>query len=250
MPRKARTPKPKPTDAQVEGEMIAAHQTAVAEHIPEENDPATEFDIAKLEAMPPSPPVPDREEITQNTPEPTQMFPTGKAEPDTQVRVEAALAAVPQGVVVRGSEIPRPEPLAGRDWAKYADPAPRHSVRWPDGFEIAVQESPSRKTVEIQFGDGSTRDKPQNYDAIKEVLREHGMRWNGTNAWVVDLVPERGSHHEKLMARDENKAIRTRIEDEAFPQIIAVEEEKRGQIELTDETRQRINRAAEVRGRS
>lgn len=173
-------------------------------------------------------------------------FPHGANE--LQARIETAMEAAP---VTRASETEKPEPLAGRDWSKYADPNPRHSVRWPDGYEIAVQESPSRKTVEIQFGDGSARDKPQNHEAIREFLKGEGLRWNGTNAWVAGMEPPPRfeSQAQKLERVGRNKELRARVEDEVFPAVVALEEERRGRVELTDETRQRIASAAEGRGR-
>jgi hypothetical protein len=57
------------------------------------------------------------------------------------------------------------------------------------------------------------------------------------------LVPERGSATQKLEARDANKALRAHVEDEVFLAVIALEEEKRGAIEFTDEFRQRVNKA-------
>src|SRR6185312_12795457 len=42
----------------------------------------------------------------------------------------------------------------GRD-QQLQDPRPFHSVRWPDDdYRITLQESHSRNTIEIQFGDG------------------------------------------------------------------------------------------------
>jgi hypothetical protein len=146
---------------------------------------------------------------------------------------------------------PRPktpdELFAGRDWVKFADPFPRHSARWPDGYEITFQTSSSRDTVEIQFGDGGTRDKPKN-DEIRTYLKDQGMRWNGSNAWVIDLVPERGSMRDRLEARDRNRQIREQVEDEVLPWVVALEEEKRGPIE-SDVLRERINQLRAGHGR-
>lgn len=136
------------------------------------------------------------------------------------------------------------QPFAEREKARRADPFDSNGYGWPDGYKIAYQESSSRRTVEIQFGDGSRADQPQNFEEIKPLLRENGMAWNGTNAWVIDLVPERGSLAQREDARRENRDIRSRIEDVVLPAIVALEEQKRGEIDLTDETRQRINKAA------
>lgn len=171
---------------------------------------------------------------------------------------DAAIAARQAGEFEHPHAEPAPkrvgpaDPLASfkdRDWGKFADPAPLHAARFADGYEIALQESPSRHTVEIQFGDGSKAAQPQAFDRIKDVLRNAGLRWNARpgfpgNAWEIELRDERrGTHAEKLAARDVNKAIRTKIEEQVFPQVIALEEERRGPIELTDDFRSRIQRA-------
>lgn len=140
------------------------------------------------------------------------------------------------------------EPLAGREWTKFADPNPRHSVHWEDGYTIRLQESGSRKTIEIQFGDGSREDMPKNMLAIREKLKAAGMKWNKECAWEKELVPETGSQRNRLMAREENRAIRARVEDVVFPQIIKLEEELRGELPFAEETRERINKAAAGRG--
>lgn len=131
--------------------------------------------------------------------------------------------------------------FAKRDWNQFADPKPIHSVRFPDGYEIHMQESPSRRTVEIQFNQGRREDQPKNFAAIKEVLHDAGLKWNGTNAWAIDLVPERGSFHEREMAKRRNKEIRTELEESVLPAVVGLEEQSRGQIELTDDYRQRIH---------
>lgn len=133
------------------------------------------------------------------------------------------------------------QPFAER--VRRADPFPSHSYQWPDGYRVSLQESDSRKTVEIQFGDGSRDDMPQAFEQIKPYLRGEGFYWNGSNAWVVDLTPERGSLAQREDARRTNRDIRARVEDVILPAVVAMEEEKRGQIEVTDETRQRINKA-------
>jgi hypothetical protein len=66
------------------------------------------------------------------------------------------------------------------------------------------------------------------------------MKWNGANAWVIDLIPERGSFHQREDAKTRNKAIRTMVEEQVFPQVIGLEEAARGPVELTEGFRQRI----------
>ena len=140
-------------------------------------------------------------------------------------------------------ESPRQERFAQREQKRRADPFPVHTIAWPDGYQIRYQESDSRRTAEIQFGDGTRAGQPENFEAIKPVLRDAGMRWN-QGAWYIDLAPtERGSLAQQENARRENRDIRSRIED-VLTTVVALEEEKRGAIELTDETRQRINKAA------
>jgi hypothetical protein len=136
---------------------------------------------------------------------------------------------------------------AKREFTRRADPFPSHSYVFPDGYKITYQESDSRGTVEIQFGDGSKQDQPQNFEAIRPLLRENNMHWNGTNAWVADLIPpprnRRESYAEKLDRTEENAKIRANVEDVVLPTVLTLEEEKRGQIELSEDTRQRINKA-------
>lgn len=141
------------------------------------------------------------------------------------------------------------DPLAifkDRDWSQFADPASFHGGAWPDGYRIGIQESSSRRTVELQFGDGSRKDLAKNFPEIKKVLQEYGYRWNGTNAWAKDLVPVRGSFAEREDAKAANKQIRAELEEVVFPKVIALEEEKRGPIEFADDFRQRVQNA--VRG--
>lgn len=223
MPRKPKVAPP--TDAQLAEAATAAHEQQLAANPVDQPLPSNDIPL-----YPSTPP-----ELLDN--------------PDAPI-VEALADSTP---------IDRPaDPLAifkDRDWGKFADPAPLHAARFADGYEIAMQESPSRHTVEIQFGDGSKAAQPQAFDRIKDVLRNAGLRWNARpgfpgNAWEVELRDERrGTHAEKLTARDVNKAIRTKIEEQVFPQVIALEEEKRGPIELTDDFRSRIQRAVTGAGR-
>lgn len=135
--------------------------------------------------------------------------------------------------------------LQQRDMTKYADPSGKHGVQFPDGYKIQLQESKSRNTVEFQFGNGTKEDQPKAFDEIKAVLKEAGYRWNGTNAWAKELKPVVGSQNDRLRARDENRRIRAIAEDELFPKIIVAEEAHRGEIDLSEQTRERINRASE-----
>jgi hypothetical protein len=66
----------------------------------------------------------------------------------------------------------------------------------------------------------------------------------------VDLHPERGSLAQREEARRHNAALRTNIEEVIFPQVIALEEEKRGPIDLSDDFRSRIQKAAAGNGRA
>lgn len=130
-----------------------------------------------------------------------------------------------------------------------ADPFGRHSVQWEDGYQITLQESDSRNTIELQFGDGSREAQPKAFAEIKTRLKAEGFRWNGTNAWTMELAPVLGSQNDRLRARDENHRIRARVEDVVFPAVIAMEEAVRGEIPFTDETRERINKGAAVQTR-
>ena len=149
-----------------------------------------------------------------------------------------------------------PEEAPNRAFAEKArnpDPHDFHTVRFPDGYGISFQESPSRKTVEIQFGDGSKKDQPQAFEAIKPYLRDQGMHWNGECAWVIDLHQPPKSRRESYAEREDrieaNKAIRTRVEDIVFPAAVAMEEDKRGQIDLSGGFRERAQKAAEGNAR-
>jgi hypothetical protein len=75
------------------------------------------------------------------------------------------------------------------------------------------------------------------------------MHFNGTNAWAIELEMPPGKYREsqaeRLARLGRNEELRGRIEDEVFPAVVALEEAERGRIELVDETRQRIARAAE-----
>ena len=145
------------------------------------------------------------------------------------------------------------QPFAQREQARRADPWDSTGYHWPDGYGIRFQESDSRKTVEIQFGDGSRADQPQNFEAIKPFLVENGLHWNGSNAWVTDLQQppkyRRESFAEKEDRVEENAKLRDHVKDFVLPAVVALEEEKRGEIDLTDESRQRINKAASGQAR-
>jgi hypothetical protein len=52
-----------------------------------------------------------------------------------------------------------------------------------------------------------------------------------------------GAITQREVARLSNRDIRAGVEELILPAVVAMEEEKRGQIEVTDETRQRINKA-------
>lgn len=144
-----------------------------------------------------------------------------------------------------------PEKLEQKPFARAvrrADPFPSHGLQWPDGYRIGVQESDSRKTVEIQFGDGSRDERPLAMEeSIKPFLKAEGMYWNGTNAWAINLaVPPKGRREslaEQYERMAHNAQVRARVEDVILPAVVAMEEEKRGQIEVTDETRRRIYKA-------
>lgn len=237
-----RKPKEQPTDAQLAEAATAAHEQQLAANPVDQPLPSNPDDVPLYPSTPP-------ELIDQQGAVPAHN------------QADAIVEALAESTRIDHPETKdRPaDPLAifkDRDWSKFADPAPLHSVHFADGYEIALQESPSRHTVEIQFGDGSKAAQPQAFDKIKDVLRNAGLRWNARpgfpgNAWEVELRDERrGTHTEKLAARDVNKAIRTKIEEQVFPQVIALEEEKRGQIELTDDFRSRIQRAVTGNGRA
>jgi hypothetical protein len=112
-----------------------------------------------------------------------------------------------------------------------------------DGYRITLQESPSRNTIEIQFGDGSRAAQPKAFAEIKQRLKEEGFNWNRTNAWAKGLAPVIGSQSDRLRARDDNHRIRARVEDVVFPAVIVLEEAVRGEIPLSEESRQRIRKA-------
>ena len=129
----------------------------------------------------------------------------------------------------------------------------RHGVRGiaaGDYVDLsALSEADLRRFADTpNSGLGSTRDKPQNFAAIKEFLLEEGMQFNRTNAWYIELVPERGSMRERLEARDRNKAFRERLEDVILPTVVGLEEEKRGPVE-SDVLRERINQLRAGHGR-
>lgn len=134
-----------------------------------------------------------------------------------------------------------------REQTRLNDPSKRHMVQFGDGFTITVQESSSRKTVEVEFGNGTKGDRPKNFAAIKEKLVEEGFTWNGSNAWVVDLAPERGSMAQKIEARAQNKAIRAHVEDVVFPALVGIEELARGEIPFTEQYRNVVARASQGR---
>src|SRR5947207_441678 len=52
------------------------------------------------------------------------------------------------------------------------------TYHWEDGYGIRFQEKenprPRRSKMEIRFGDGSLKDKPLNFDKIKELLTANG----------------------------------------------------------------------------
>jgi hypothetical protein len=218
---------------------------AVAQPVENSGQTAAAFASEKLELIGSAP---DSENLRETGIIPESSV-THHNQLDKATEFNPAELEKPKPFITNPSSVRR-EPLAERDWTKYADPNPRQSVKWADGYEIAVQESKSRQTVEIQFGDGSTRDKPQNFPAIKEVVTKAGMHFNGTNAWVIELETPpskyRESQAEKLGRIERNAALRARIEDEVFPAVLALEEQKRGQIDLTEQTRQRIAKAAEM----
>ena len=209
--------------------------TPVAEHIESQQPTGT-----APQAEPPPKPVAEN-------PKPEEL--------PAEARVEAVLETTPG--VMRGSDLPTQkehpkDPLAifeKRDWTKFADPRDFHQARWPDGYSIRLQESGSRRTIEIQFGDGSRKDRAVNFAKIKPLLEATGMHWNGTNAWVIDLVPERGSLAQREDAKRQNRDIRLDVEEKVFPAVIGLEEELRGQINVTDEYRKRIAATRSGNGR-
>lgn len=238
MPRKK---KPTSTDAQLAKQAEAAHHEQVTEHLPE------------------NPAAPIIESLAESTRVPTELEATQQEVADAVAKVEENtdtplhtlkpnFAAQEQARRMHG------EPKGGvtRAEQERADPWDSHGVRWADGYGIRIQESDSRATFEIQFGDGSKKDQPLAFEKIKPFLISEGLRWNAKpgipgNAWEIELrVPpktRRESFTEKEDRVAENKAIRTRIEEVVFPTVVAMEEEKRGQLDLVDETRQRIQRA-------
>ena len=115
-----------------------------------------------------------------------------------------------------------------REQVRRPDPFDSQAVRWPDGYQIKFQESQARETVEVQFGDGGRADQPKNFGPIKEYLKSEGMKWNGSNAWVLDLEPVRGSQGDRNEAKKSNREIRTHVEDVILPRVVELEEEVRG----------------------
>jgi hypothetical protein len=169
--------------------------------------------------------------------------PTERRDPNPAASAEQEVAGTPREE--RFAEPQHPISATSREQQTLADPRPYHSVQWPDdGYRITLQESHSRNTIEIQFGDGSRSAQPKAFAEIKQRLKDEGFNWNGTNAWAKELVPVLGSQNDRLRAREENHRIRARVEDVMFPAVIALEEAVRGEIPLTEESRQRITKGA------
>jgi hypothetical protein len=89
-------------------------------------------------------------------------------------------------------------PDAGGDQHSFAERVGRRKpVSGPDPFEIAVDvaagvrlfESKHDRQVAIKFGDGRPEDKPS--QAIIDMLKQAGFRWNRTHKiWARPLTPE------------------------------------------------------------
>ncbi len=182
---------------------------------------------------------------TSEAPAPVTEQPTPPTE--TPTAAPAVLAEVLESSTPPPADAPKP---AFAERVQRADPFPFHTVTFPDGYQIHLQESDSRRTLEIQFNEGAREDRPQNFAKIKALLLDAGMRWNGTNAWQVELSPVRGTLAQREDAKRCNRDIRTEIEEHVFPAVIGLEEEVRGEIPLTDDYRQRIATVRSGNGRA
>jgi len=266
MPRK-RAVKPQPTEAALQADATAAHEAQLAENPVAHPLTAAATPDAQDEGVPLYPSTPP-ELLAGPAADPFDAAIAARAEGQFEVPPAETPATHPERPAHHAEpashhghheegphahEHHRQAPThhgashAHREQSRRADPFPFHAVHFPDGFSIRVQESDSRKTVEIQFGDGSRAAQPKNFGPIKDALRSAGLHWNGECAWVIDLLPERGSFHQREDAKAKNKAIRTKIEEQVLPQVIGLEEAARGPVELTDGFRERIGKASTAR---
>jgi hypothetical protein len=101
---------------------------------------------------------------------------------------------------------------------RVARPNPFDSVGyyWKGGYGIRYQENDRRRWAEIRFGDGSAKDKPLNFDKIRDHLMAKGLSFKFEDrAWVIEF--NRDTHgdvsdHVKAVLRD----------------VVKLEEEMRG----------------------
>ena len=115
-----------------------------------------------------------------------------------------------------------PAPAAGQWENRTQRPNPYDSITisWKDGYRIRYQEKdnrvPRKSYAEIRFGDGTPKDKPKNFDRIKELLNAKGLTFvTDDRAWGIAFTRDtRGD------VTDYVKAV--------FPEVVKPEEEKRG----------------------
>src|SRR4051812_22476076 len=109
MPRKKRKLQEQPTDQQLGQQLDQAHTAAVEK--------------AVKTTLPPDAQIADEDELKKqygsrsSEASPAELFPGSHREAH-----------------IDDPSSTRRGPLADRDWSRYADPNPRHSVRWADGY--------------------------------------------------------------------------------------------------------------------
>jgi hypothetical protein len=112
----------------------------------------------------------------------------------------------------------------GKTWAKRPDPFGFQSVRWQDGYAIALKESDANREIFIQFGSGQRTDQPMAFEAIKKMFKEeYGMYWDAkVQGWAKGLKPGITP-----LIKEQNRKLRGAVE-EAFSKAIELAEAVRG----------------------